>query len=328
MSDLQSAKAVVRNLNAALDRATPEQVVTALKAYVTPDYRWRGMHPFDELAGASAVAASFWSPLKSALVPLQRRPDIFLAGYNSLEQDNTIWVVEMGHWMGLWDSAWIGIAPSHKIAFLRYAEFHCVEDDKITETACYVDLLNLVAQKDQHKLRTGTGVTVLTPGPLTHNGLLYDPQIENEGRTTVDLITAMINDLRANAVHSPDAHLTQFWTPDMCWFGPGGIGASAFFDGYRRGHAGPFEQGLEYVRHTEHVCRIGEGNFGGFFGYPSLTVRSTGGFMGLPPSDTPADMRIVDLYRRDKDKLAENWIFIDLPHFFSMQGINLLNQLK
>lgn len=122
--------------------------------------------------------------------------------------------------------------------------------------------------------------------------------------------------------------MNRFWTPDMCWFGPGGIGASAFYEGYRRGHSGPFEAGLEYERHTEHVARLGEGMFGGFFGYPSLTLRSTGGFLDLPASDTPADMRIVDLYRREGDKLAENWIFIDIPHFCAMQGIDLLQQTK
>ena len=35
-------------------------------------------------------------------------------------------------------------------------------------------------------------------------------------------------------------------------------------------------------------------------------------------------MRVVDLYRRDGDKLAENWIFIDLLHFLNMQGVDLL----
>ena len=35
-------------------------------------------------------------------------------------------------------------------------------------------------------------------------------------------------------------------------------------------------------------------------------------------------MRVVDLYRRDGDKLAENWIFIDILHFLAEQGVDLL----
>ncbi|MBX2886490.1 MAG: ester cyclase [Granulosicoccus sp.] len=325
MPELQNAKAIVREANTALDAANPTQTAAVLRKYTSPEYRWRGMHPFNEQTGAETVAELFWVPLKNAFGPLQRRADIFLCGLNQLDNWQSTWVVEMGHLMGLWDNAWIGLAPSHKIALLRYVEFHRVENDKIAETACYIDIINLLAQVGRSPLPPGTGVEGLTPGPRTHAGLLYDTSDQVEGLKTVQLIADMVEDLRAHTVHSPSEHMDRFWTPDMCWFGPGGIGSSAFFEGYRRGHSGPFEDGLEYVKHAEHVARLGEGLFGGFFGYPSLTMRSTGGFMGLPKSDVPADMRIVDLYRRDGDKLAENWIFIDIPHFCAMQGIDLLS---
>lgn len=327
MPDYQDAKALVRSANAAIDAADGASVAAAMEPYVAPEFRWQGMYPFHQQSGAEAVADVFWQPLKEAMGPLQRRPDIFFAGRNELDGFTSTWVVEMGHLMGTWDRPWIGLAPSRKLAFLRFCEFHRIEDARIVETACYVDILNLLAQSGRHPGAGTTGSVVLTPGPATHDGLLYDAHPEAEGRTTVQLITDMVTDLRANKVGSPEDHMTRFWTPDMCWFGPGGIGASAFFDGYRRGHSGPFEDGLEYVTHTEHVARLGEGNFGGFFGYPSLTVRSTGGFMGLPPGDVAADMRIVDLYRRKGDKLAENWIFIDIPHFMAMQGVDILAEL-
>lgn len=324
MSELQRAKAIVLDANKSLDAAQPGQCAKALAQHCSAEYRWRGMHPFNELNGCEAVANTFWEPLKSAFGPMQRRPDIFIAGLNQLDNWSSTWVVEMGHLMGLWDAPWIGLAPSHKVAFLRYVEFHRVVDNKIAETACYVDILNLLEQLGRSPIETTTGVPGLSPSPRFNTGLLYDVEPAYEGRTTVELISAMVTDLRANAVHSPEDHMDTFWVPDMCWFGPGGIGASAFFEGYRRGHAGPFEEGLEYVRHTEHVARIGEGCFGGFFGYPSLTLRSTGGFLGLPESDVAADMRIVDLYRREGDRLAENWVFIDLPWFLEGLGVDVL----
>ena len=46
--------------------------------------------------------------------------------------------------------------------------------------------------------------------------------------------------------------------------------------------------------------------------------------MGMPASEERGEMRVIDIYRRDGDKLAENWIFIDLLHFWNMQGINIL----
>ena len=49
--------------------------------------------------------------------------------------------------------------------------------------------------------------------------------------------------------------------------------------------------------------------------------------MGMPASETPGDMRVIDMYRRDGDKLTENWIFIDLLHFWNMQGIDILKRM-
>lgn len=323
MADLQAAKALVLKANAAMDDADASDAHAALTPYVSDEYLWRGMHPFHQQSGAQAVADVFWSPLKSSLGRMQRRMDVFFAGLNQLDGWHSLWVCEMGHLMCLWDRPWLGIAPSQKLGFLRYAAFHRIDGDRIVETAMYVDILNFLAQAGHQTVPSVTGLETLSPGPRTQDGLIFDAQDPKEGRKTIELVSDMVTDLRAHAVSSPGDHMDRFWTDDMTWFGPGGIGASAFRRGYRRGHSGPFEQGLTYVRHTEHVTRIGEGMYGAFFGYPSLTMTSQG-YMGMPPSEVPADMRIVDVYRRAGEKLAENWIFIDLPHFFAMQGHDLL----
>ena len=99
---LQAAKKVVLKLNAAIDESPSGDTGEHVRPFVAADYHWRGMHPFNELHGVPAVAAQFWDPLKKAIGPIQRRPDIFLAGQNQLDGGDTTWVVEMGHWMGLW----------------------------------------------------------------------------------------------------------------------------------------------------------------------------------------------------------------------------------
>ena len=48
--------------------------------------------------------------------------------------------------------------------------------------------------------------------------------------------------------------------------------------------------------------------------------------MGMPASDTPGEMRVIDIYRREGDKLAENWVFIDLLHFWKTQGVDILKR--
>ena len=61
----------------------------------------------------------------------------------------------------------------------------------------------------------------------------------------------------------------------------------------------------------------------------TLTLTPTGGYLGLPASGlATADMRVVDIYRRQDDKLAENWVFIDILHFLNMQGLDVLERQR
>ena len=39
-------------------------------------------------------------------------------------------------------------------------------------------------------------------------------------------------------------------------------------------------------------------------------------------------MSVSDMYRREGDKLTENWIFIDLLHFWHQQGVDILERIK
>jgi hypothetical protein len=39
-------------------------------------------------------------------------------------------------------------------------------------------------------------------------------------------------------------------------------------------------------------------------------------------------MRVVDIYRREGDKLAENWIFIDILHFLYLQKLDVLGRMR
>jgi hypothetical protein len=37
-------------------------------------------------------------------------------------------------------------------------------------------------------------------------------------------------------------------------------------------------------------------------------------------------MRVVDIYRRAGDRLAENWVFIDLPYWLKQQGLDIIGR--
>ena len=90
-----------------------------LRKHTADDYSWRGIHPFYEQSGVDAVAKTFWVPLRQAFSPLQRRPDVFFAGANTVGDGREVWVCQMGHLLGLFDRPWMGLPPTQTMCFLR-----------------------------------------------------------------------------------------------------------------------------------------------------------------------------------------------------------------
>mgnify|MGYP001172757407 CR=1 FL=1 len=326
MADYQDNKAIVLQLYEELEAASADDVGTVLNRYTTSDYQFRGVHPFNELEGADAVADIVWKPLCSAFTAMQRRQDIFMAGANN--EDGTEWVTSMGNFMGLFDNDWLGIPATGKIIFLPYVEFNKISDGKISESAFFCDIISVMKQVGLTPLPMQTGAEIIKPGPRTHDGLMFDIQDEAESEKTLELVNRMCDDLVSDGLESPSSNLRKTWHEDMAWYGPGGIGATFTVDRYQEQHQGPFGAGLDNIVFNGHLCNYAEGNYAGWFGWPNLTMTSSGGFMGLPASDRRIHMRVVDMYRRDGDKLAENWIFIDMLYWMLQQDVDLLERSR
>ena len=324
--NFQAEKNTVLSFYRALDRANanPNE---AVKRFTADDFIWRGYHPFGTLTKTQLVNI-FWVPMRQSISHLQRRQDVFFAGLNEIDGFTSTWVVSMGHLMGLFDKAWLNIEPTGRMVFLRYCEFHRVENGKIKESAMYFDIPHLMIQTGMNPFPNSTGQHLVQPGPCTHDGLLYNATDADAGQHTLHVINQMIAQLgQWQSKLSLEDELRQSWSENMIWWGPAGIGASYTIERYAKQHSAPFRAGLTDRSKTQHIARLAEGNFGGFFGWPNFTARSVGGFMGMPAADTAGEFRVIDIYRRDGDKLVENWVFIDLLHFWNTSGIELNFQL-
>ncbi len=326
MADYQDSKALVLQFYAELEAASAHDLSAVLKRHTASDYQFRGVHPFNELDDADAVADIVWKPLCSAFTAMQRRQDIFMAGTNS--EDGDEWVTSMGHFMGLFDNDWLGIPATGKITFLPYVEFSRIIDGKIRESAFFCDIISVMRQAGLSPFPTQTGAEIINPGPRTHDGLMLDIQDEAESEKTLELVNRMCDDLVSDGLESPSGNLRKTWHEDMAWFGPAGIGATFTIERYQEQHQGPFGAGLDDIVFNGHLCNYAEGKYAGWFGWPNLTMTSRGGFMGLPASDRRLHMRVVDMYRRDGDKLAENWIFIDMLYWMLQQDVDVLGRMR
>ncbi|MDG2298242.1 MAG: nuclear transport factor 2 family protein, partial [Planktomarina sp.] len=123
MLGFQREKGIVRDYYQALDNADIYEVDITLKRFTSENYTWRAFHPFNLQTDVKAVSDTFWKPFLTSFTHVQRRMDVFFAGNNFIDDGESVWVCSMGHLMGLFDKAWLGIQPTNKIAMLRYAEF-------------------------------------------------------------------------------------------------------------------------------------------------------------------------------------------------------------
>lgn len=330
MATYQAAKGLVRSYFDDLEKAGSEAVGEVLRKYTGDDYRFRGVYPFRELKGVDQAVGEFWEPLKLALCRMQRREDIFIAGENELQ--NETWVMSMGHFMGLFDREWLGIRPTGKMVNLRYAEFNQVENERIVQTGLFVDLLGFMDQAGVYPLPPSTGHYFVYPGPRTHDGLHFEDAPPVEGEATLQLVDGMIDDLAelnmSGSMGCDPELLEKRWAEDMIWYGPCGIGASYTIPRYQKQHQLPFRSNLDDKEFVGHVCRFAEGNYACFFGWPNLSNRPLGGFLGLPGGNVRAEMQVVDVYRREGDKLVENWVFIDIPYWLKQQGLDVLQRTR
>jgi len=327
--NLQSAKDLVRAFYADFGKCTPDAMEGTMKKYCHADYSWRGMYPFNEFSSVSAVCEKYWKPLRHALSNLQRRPDIFMAGINVEAKDESVWVVSMGNLMGLHDKPWLHIPPTRKMAFMRYCEFNQVKDGKIIHQASWFDIPQLMVQAGVNPFPPQTGAEFWQPGPMTHTGLLYTEQNPAEGKKTLKVMNDMIASLGNwdNAL-SLEEELKLQWHDDMIWWGPTGIGSSYTIERYAKQHSGPMRKTCTNRVFNGHLCKFAEGEFGGWFGWPNLTFTTSGNFLGMPACNIPSDMRVIDIYRREGDKLAENWVFIDMLKYCKIQGLDILQRLE
>ena len=346
---LQAAKQHVLSYCHAVDQAEDHALRSVLCQYCSEHFLWRGLHPFHEQQGADAVVDVFWKPLRAAFTALQRRVDVFFAGQNAVAADDVddarqpvvdeataIWTCQMGHFMGLMDKPWLNIPPTRRMVFIRFAEFHKVVAGVIVESALFIDLISVMRQAGHYPLPPGTGASFIYPGPATADGLLYSAHPPEQALATLDLINRMVDDLseanrtamRSHDNRMPREVLAKSWDENMIWYGPDGIGATYTIDRYQQQHQYPFRFNLSGKTFNGHVARFAEGHYGGFFGWPNLTNTPSGGFLGLPASHLPADMRVMDVYRSNGNKLIENWVIIDLPHWLAMQGLDILARMR
>ncbi|MEO0674929.1 MAG: ester cyclase [Pseudomonadota bacterium] len=301
-------------------------VETALKENALSTCRWHFSHPINEHADTQAALDAFWRPLFGAFPDLTRRDDIFVTGHF----DDRDWLACTGHFVGTFHAPWLNIPPTDQLTFIRFAELNAYDGDRIERSYMLLDLIGLARQAGIDLIAKSRGAEIIAPGPAAQDGLRLTDSDPGETEKSLTLVNAMIEGLMSyDRTSLKSMHQTDFWTPDMLWYGPSGIGATRGLGGFERYHQQPFLNFVPDRVGGDHVTRFADGPYAASAGWPSIRATTSGEpWIDMPvPSGLPVTMRVVDFWRRSGNRFAENWVFVDIPDLFLQCGIDIFEAL-
>ncbi len=307
--------------------ATPDEAAQrqATLDLFAEDAVFHVFHPWNDMVGVGTYLDRFVASLSFAFRGLHRRDDILIGG----SFEGTDWVATHGNYVGFFGEPLMGLAPSNRLEYLRFGEFHRFADGKVVETFIYLDLPQLMIATGQWpdsypSPATQKGYTGFIPGPATQDGLQMvenDPALSD---STYQIVTDMLAGLATK-----DEAWRPYWHDNMMWYGPAAFGSFVGVDDFAAFQV-PFEARFSFWGGgssnngvTKHFTRFGDGEYAALGGWPSLMAVRCDEFLGQPSKGETLLMRVCDWYRRTGDLLIENWVMVDIPDALLQMGVDL-----
>ena len=318
-------KRLIWKLFQRLDAADPIEAAALWRAALTPDAVFHAVHPMNELQGAEGLIAGLVGPLRAAIPDLQRRTYALMAG----RFKDADWVCALGVIEGTMTGPWLGIPATDGLVNMRFGEFYRIEGDQIAEVFAIHDLIDLMRQAGISPLPAlPAGVPDIFPAPITQDGVRFDPAPHSETEASLALVEALIFGLHKYVEGDlKRMGMEQDWSPNMLWYGPGGIGSNRGVTGFQRYHQKPFLTAFPDRVGGNHKARFADGTYVASTGWPSITATHAGPWLGVPGTGRQITMRVMDWWRREGDVLKENWVFIDVPHVMLQSGHDIFGEL-
>lgn len=139
----------------------------------------------------------------------------------------------------------------------------------------------------------------------------------NQKDEALELVEQMVAAINKNVIEGQE----EFWSEDMKWYGPGGIGTMSSLREFQNNLQRPFQHAFPN-KFADDKIRFGCGQWAAAHGHQH-TVHE-GDWLGIPATGRPIKLRYMDIWRSENGKLVENWVLIDLIDFFQQIGIDVL----
>ncbi|MEX3010608.1 hypothetical protein [Hoeflea sp. TYP-13] len=322
-------KAALKTYSEAYRYPQSDGFANAVERFFDRDAIINIVHPFNEIAGTAGYQSDFLEPLLGSFENLCRADYIAFGGSN----DASDWVTCTGYYCGHFTKPWLGIMPTNAMAYLRFGEFHRMENGRAVESYIFLDIPELMIAAGQWPIEDSPGrdrgYTGYLPGPAAQDGLVWHDNDPALSASSFEMVTDMLRGLATeNQAWRP------YWHENMLWYGPAAFGSFVGLENFA-GFQVTFESAFsEWIggavpgSQTRHFTRFGDGNYVCSGGWPSLNAVQAKTFLGQPSTGKRLFMRVCDWWRRDGELLAENWVFVDIPHVLLQMGYDVFADNK
>ena len=301
-------------------------VEQAVATHFAPDAKISASHPINEAQQGTGYYSDVIAPIMQAFEGCTRQNYIVLAG----EYLGTEWVTSTEYFHGRFTQPLCGIPASGKLAFLRFGEFHRMENGKIVESQVFLGFAELIIALGLWPLAPSQGYEGVVPGPATHDGIVTGPSDPTTSRASADLVEGMLKKLTTE-----DEAWRPYWHDRMVWYGPGGLGSYATLSGFSEFQS-PFEQIFDGwgdgkdagIKGVGANCKAGDGEYAFLSGWPMITGVQVKPFLGLDTTGKRVFMRDCDWWRCEDGKIIENWCMLDIPHVLMQLGYDLFAEIS
>ena len=116
----------------------PGDFVEATAQFFADNAQIWAVHPFNNTGNGAGYHDAVLAPLQAAFNGLYRRDDIVMAG----SFENGEWISATGYYVGHFAQDWLGIRATGRLAYLRFGEFHRMQDGQAVESYIFFDIRN------------------------------------------------------------------------------------------------------------------------------------------------------------------------------------------
>ena len=326
-------KRIIKAWSNDLRYETPDTIEKCLSKYWDKDAKFHGFQPIGVLSGTACLCNGFYRPYLTAFPNAKKHLDFLLGGEcNGIEL-----VVAGGNLVGNFMEPWLGIPPTKLSTWVRFVEVYEMQGGKIVRTHMLYDLLSLLNQVG-FRFFNALAPEVVIPGPIPNNGVILGKSDPEQSQASLALEEKWrqvglreLGELKKSITPDESALslVSKYFQKDMMWYGPDGIGSSKGIFNYLSKHELPWQLTFHQTEWKTPDVRIAENDYVATFGCQGSNLVHNGAeLFGLPASSKQVSVSCCHIYRREGDRIAENWSLMDMTDLLQQLGVDILKRVR